>query len=235
MRNLIVAFGLLISTVHPGFGGMAAPADDRLSASAVVDRMAQSFASLRSLSASLTQQKKYAQLGLTDPQERGSLYIKRKGDRDIQVRVEINVPEQRIITVKDGKYLIFQPALNQAIEGVVDKNSAATRAAASFFTYLLGGVSKAAEDYSVSAAGEESVQKRRTVHLKLIPLPARRLLYKQVDLWVDKESWIPVQQQFIESNRDETTIQLIDIQTNIKVDDSLFTQKLPKNAQRVRG
>lgn len=199
----------------------------------IVERMGSAFASIRSMRAALTQQKTYVQLSLSDPVEQGVLYVKKK-DRMIQVRLEINSPEKRIITVKDNRYLLFQPSINQAIEGVVDKQGTA-RAAAGFFAYLFEGISKAGEDYSIVALGEEVVQQRRTTHLKLTPLPGRGGLYRQVDLWVDNDNWLPTQQRFVEANRDVTVVQLVDIKTNLPVADALFSQKLPPGAQRVRG
>ena len=64
------------------------------------------YATLESLEAELEQVKAYPQLGLTDPPENGVLYVKRKAGDDLSVRLEMQKPEHRIVTVKDGHLVI---------------------------------------------------------------------------------------------------------------------------------
>jgi len=201
----------------------------------IMERMAQAFQGIRSLRASLSQQKTYGQLGISDPVEQGVLYIKRKNDRDIQVRIEIKQPAQRVITVKDDRYTLFQPTINQVIEGSVNKSLASGSAGAGFLTYFFGGLSKATRDYNIVALGDEEINGRRATHLRLTPLTARKGLYRQIDLWVDNKLWVPTQQQVVEANQDVTVVQLMEIQINIDLPDKLFTQKIPRDVQRVRS
>ncbi|MBI4469119.1 MAG: outer membrane lipoprotein carrier protein LolA [Acidobacteria bacterium] len=235
MHRIVQLICLVVTALSLLTTSGAAPASDQITVASVLDRMSKSFSGMRSMRASLSQEKRYTQLGVSDPVEQGTLFVKKRNDRDIRLRLEINFPEKRIITVKGNRYQLFQPAINQVIEGAVDKHSATAKAAGGFFSYLFGGVSKAAEDYHITAVGEETIGRRRAIHLKLTPLAGRKSLYRQVDLWVDPELWLPTQQQFIEVNRDETVIQLFDIKTNVPVDDGLFNQKVPPNAHRVRG
>ncbi len=201
----------------------------------VIDRMSKAFASIRSMRAEMAQQKGYAQLGTSDPTEHGILYVKKKNDRTIQIRVEITSPEQRIITVKDNRFLLFQPRINQAIEGSLDSKTGDARAAAGFFSYLLGGIAQASRDYNITVIGDEAVGNRPATRIRLTPRPEHRGLYREIDLWVDNEFWLPTQQRFVETNRDVTTVQLLGVKTNLPVGDDIFSQKLPSNTQRVRG
>jgi len=204
-----------------------------LTVSAILDRMSEMVRNMRTLQASLSQEKFYAQLGIKDPVERGRLYVKRKGDRNTYVRVEIQIPDKRIITVKDNHFVFYQPKINQVIEGKVDQY--ANRAAAGFLAYLFGGVSQAREEYHITSMGNELIEGHWVSHLLLTPKSNTKGLYRQVDLWVDHQLWLPTVQKFIEANRDETTLKLAEIKLNVPLPESIFTQKIPANAQRVKG
>jgi outer membrane lipoprotein-sorting protein len=199
----------------------------------ILERMTQAVRQMQTLRAALSQEKFYAQLGLKDPPEKGVLYMKRKGERQVHLRIEINVPEKRIITVRDDRFMLYQPRINQVIEGVIDRGS--LRAAAGFLAYLFNGLAQAAEDYEIVLAGHETIEGRRLSHLVLTPKPNRRGVYRRVDLWVDNQLWLPTVQKIVEANRDETLLKLEDVKLNVSLPDSLFVQKLPPGVQRVKG
>jgi outer membrane lipoprotein-sorting protein len=227
----MLALVVSLSTL-PGFRPVTA---SQIVVAPIMERMANAFRGISSLRAMLSQHKTYGQLGISDPVEQGVLFIKRKGDRDIQVRIEIKQPAQRVITVKDDHYVLFQPAINQAIEGSVNKTLGAGGSGAGFLTYFFGGLTQAARDYNIVALGDEMVNGRRATHLRLTPHSARKGLYRQIDLWVDNKLWVPTQQQVVETNQDVTLVQLVEIQVNVDLPDKLFTQKLPRDVQRVRS
>ena len=109
--NALAAASLVLSAA-------TALAQDESSVEAVLERMSGTYQSIESLGAELHQVKSYPQLGLTDPPEKGVLYIKRKAKKELRIRLEMLEPEQRIVTVKDGRYMLYQPKIKQAIEGV---------------------------------------------------------------------------------------------------------------------
>ncbi len=229
--SLVVLISLGWLAPLPGTARPTGTADASLTP--ILDRMAETARSLRTLQASLSQQKLYTQLGIKDPPERGILYAKRKPNGTFSLRVEFNAPDRRILTVKDNYFVFFQPRINQVIEGNIDRYT--SRAAAGFVVYLLGGVSQAMDDYAISLAGEETVEGRRTTHLVLTPKAAKKGLYRQIDLWIDHTLWLPTIQKFVEANRDEITLTLGEIKLNAKIPEDLFTQRLPANVQRVKG
>jgi putative ABC transport system ATP-binding protein len=63
----------------------------------------------------LEQVKSYPQLGIDDPVEKGFLYFEAG-----KMRLEVQEPEVRILVVKDGKYVLYQPRIRQAISGRVE-------------------------------------------------------------------------------------------------------------------
>ncbi|MFQ5792415.1 MAG: outer membrane lipoprotein carrier protein LolA [Acidobacteriota bacterium] len=199
----------------------------------VLKRMAQAYESLASLRANLTQVKSYPQLRLTDPPEKGTLYVKRKGKDGARVRLEIHEPEKRIVTVNEGRYVLYQPKIKQAIEGNVNPKSAS--GGTSFVSYFLGDLSQAKEDYAIASLGDEPVDGRQTVHLRLTAKPKGKGFYRQIDLWVDNDLGVPVQQEFVEPNRAVVRIRFGDIQTDIAIKDSFFNLKLPPDVERIRG
>ena len=225
----------LVVILLAGLPQLRAATSNQTVVAPILERMGQAFSRMQTLKASLYQQKTYGQLGITDPVEQGALYLKRKGARDIFIRLEITQPMARVITVKDNRFVLFQPNINQVIEGKVEKNMASGSSAAGFLSYFFGGISKAAEDYDIAALGDEVVDDRRTTHLKLTPRAARKGLYHQIDLWVDNQLWMPTQQRFVEANQDITLLRFLDINVNILVSDTLFTQQIPSGVQRVRG
>jgi outer membrane lipoprotein-sorting protein len=200
----------------------------------VLERMAGTYGALESLGAEIEQSKSYPQLGLNDPPERGILYVKRKAKDDLLVRLEMLEPDERIVTVKDGRYTLYQPKIKQAIEGSVGEK-AGGRTGTSFVNYLLGDLSTAMKDYDIVSLGDEDIGERGTVHLRLTAKPDGNAYYPQIDLWVDKELWVPVQQEFIEPNRSVTKIRFDAIRINEEIKDGLFSIKLPKDVERVRG
>jgi outer membrane lipoprotein-sorting protein len=221
-------------------GGVALPrpspaASAQVVVAPILERMAYAFQGMRSLRAALSQQKTYGQLGITDPVEQGVLYIKRKSEKNIQVRIEIKQPAQRVITVKDDQFTVFQPKINQAIEGSVNKSLGSNSSAAGFLSYFFGGLSQATRDYTVATVEDEVLNGRRATHLRLTPQALRKGLYRQIDLWVDNSLWVPIQQRVVEANQDITQVQLMDIQINVNLPDTLFIQKLPRDVQRVRS
>jgi outer membrane lipoprotein-sorting protein len=230
-RVILVGFVATSLALMPG---PVVATSNQMVVAPILERMGQAFNSLQSLKASLQQQKTYGQLGITDPMEQGSLFIKRKDARTIHVRLEIAEPVQRILTVKDNQFTLFQPSINQAIEGRVEKVNSKS-SAAGFLSYFFGGISRATEDYNISALGDEVIEGRRTAHLRLTPRSDRKGLYRQIDLWVDNQYWMPTQQRLQEANQEITTLRLADLKINANIPDKVFTQQIPSRVQRVKG
>jgi outer membrane lipoprotein-sorting protein len=224
MRRLVLAaLGLLTLAAGP-------PQEP----ASILENMARANDAMTSLAARLEQKKAYPQLGIEDPPERGEFALKRKPDGKLLVRVEIREPETRIVTLSDRRFVLYQPRIKQALEGTVDEQGGG-RAGTSFVTYFLGGLGQAGKDYRIAAVGEETIQNRATSHLRLTPKAGVRVLYRQIDLWVDREWWMPIQQEFTEYNQSRTTLRFEDLRLNPDLPDSHFIQKIPPGVERIRG
>ncbi len=209
-------------------------AEDISTVEEVLERMAAAYGSVKSLGADLEQVKSYPQLGMTDPPEKGVLHVKRKSENNLLIRLEIQQPEQRIVTVGDGRYMLYQPGINQAIEGRVDTKTSSS-SGTSFMSYFMGDLSGAKKDYDFELVGEEQVGPHQTVHLRLTAIPGGEGYYPQIELWVDQDLWIPVRQELVEPNRSVTTLEFGDIRINDEINDNVFKIKLPANVERVKG
>ena len=197
----------------------------------ILKRMAEAYRSLQTLRADLTQVKSYPQLGLTDPPEEGRLFIKRKKN-DMRVRLEIGEPESRIVTVDNDKYMLYQPKIQQVIEGAVQPGKSG---GASFVRYFLGDLSQAQQDYDIVSEGEEELEGHHTAHLRLTAKPGGQAFYPRIDLWVDTTLWIPIRQLLIEPNQSEIRLSFDDIRINGPVEDNVFKIDLPPGVERIKG
>jgi outer membrane lipoprotein-sorting protein len=202
------------------------------SAEPLLDRMAQAYRSLETVEARFTQVKSYPQLQLTDPPEIGRLYADLGDAEEPKIRVEIEEPERRIVTVKEGRYLLYQPAIKQAIEGkVINGDSGGT----GFASYFLGDLSRAQRDYNVSFLGDEVVDERSTKHLRLTLKQGSQAYYRRIELWISTQLWMPVRQELVEPNQSVVRIQFDDIRLNMPLDQDIFEINLPSDVERIRG
>lgn len=199
----------------------------------LLEKMDDAYEGLDSLEASLTQIASYPQLGITDPPEEGFLQVQKTGN-GMNVRLELTRPEHRILVVKDGSYVFYQPRIKQAIVGSAGERGD-TRAGSSL-EFLLGNVSEVREDFEVEVVEESVVLgDREATRLRLTPKDVSRSYYRRIDLWVDHELWLPIAQELVEPNGDEVLIRLERIRSNGPTEAFDFDLQLPDDVERVRG
>ena len=154
-------------------------AADPWSPEVVLARMRQAQSSVESLTARLEQVKSYPQLGIEDPPERGTFTMARTKRGTTRVRMEIQEPETRILTVADGKYLLYQPRIKQAVEG-----KASGGGKKGLFSGILTGSPEALEelerDYRVERVGETVVSEANVIELRFTAR-ANAVVYCQPD------------------------------------------------------
>jgi len=217
--------------VLPAFA--AAAGADESAIEPILERMAEASRALATLEAEFVQVKSYPQLSLSDPPERGHLSVERGGKEGIRLRLEIVEPEPRFVALKDGEYVFYQPKIKQALIGKL--GAAAGEGKAGFLSYLLGDLTAAEEDFDIRSLGEELIDGKPTVRLRLSAKPGSGSPYLQIDLWVQRDLWLPVRQELTELNRSITRIELKNISINEKLDESVFELELPRDVDRVRG
>ncbi len=193
----------------------------------LLERMRTEQANLRTLKARLEQVKSYPQLGIEDPVEKGFLYFEPG-----KMRLEIREPEVRILVVKDGKYLLYQPRIRQAISGKLEGQGTK-----GLFPGLLTGspdsFRELEKSYSVSDRGEETLDERRVHHLSFRARPGVPVYCQEIDLFIDKTLLLPVRQKCREGNQSEITLTLTDIERNAPLPKSLFEVQIPDGVERI--
>jgi outer membrane lipoprotein-sorting protein len=66
-----------------------------------------------------------------------------------------------------------------------------------------------------------------TSQLHLVPKEKGQLA--SLDIWFNQNSWLPVQQKFVERNGDYSIVQLTNLEPNVKVADEAFVVKYPSS------
>ena len=199
----------------------------------VLAEMASASRALTTLEADLVQVKSYPQLSLADPEETGHLYVEKTEKKGTRLRLTMVAPEPRSLAIRDGEYVFYQPKIKQALMGKLGTES--SRGKAGFLRYLLGDLAAADDDYDIGSLGEELVDGKPTVRLRLMAKPGRETPYLQIDLWVQRDLWLPVRQELTELNHSLTRIELKNISLNQKLDEDVFEIELPRDVERVRG
>ncbi len=200
----------------------------------VLARMRQAQSSLTTLTARLEQMKSYPQLGIEDPVERGYFYMSRTRAGATRVRMEIQEPETRILTVADGKYLLYQPRIKQAVEGKLSGGGKK-----GLFSGILTGSPGALEelerDYHAESSVETTLAGTNVIELRFTAQPNAAVYCQRIDLWVDLASWLPVQQSCHEANQSVITFTLGDIELNVPLEKDAFEVVLPSDVEKLRG
>jgi outer membrane lipoprotein-sorting protein len=212
---------------------VVAAASDPSSPQAVLARMRDRQEKLVSLRAEIEQVKSYPQLGIDDPPEVGRFFLLR-GRRGSMARIDIETPERRILTVKDGKYVLYQPRIRQAIEGRL-----AGSGAKGLFSGVLTGSPEAMEEleksYVLSGLGIESLGDRSVQHLRFTARAGAAVFCQQIDLFVDGSLDLPVRQSCREANEAVVSFTLSGMELDVPLEESLFELDLPPGVERVKG
>jgi outer membrane lipoprotein-sorting protein len=196
----------------------------------VLERMRAEQASLRAFKARIEQVKTYPQLGIEDPVERGFLYLQRG-----KMRLEILEPEVRILVVNEGRYVLYQPRIRQAISGRVDGQGTK-----GLFPGLLTGspdsFHELEKSYETSDRGEETLgalEGQQAHHLSFRARPGTPVYCQEIELFIDSSLLLPVLQKCREANRSEIALTLSEFERNPSLDEGLFELRIPDGVERI--
>ena len=170
---------------------------------------------------------------MSDPAEKGHIYVQRTENKGTRLRLTILEPEPRSVTLKDGEYVFYQPKIKQALIGKL--GTEASGGNVGFLSYLLGDLTSAEEHFHIRSVGEELIDGKQTARLRLSAKPGSESPYLQIDLWVQRDLWLPVRQELTELNHSLTRIELKNISINEDLDENVFQLELPRDVERVRG
>jgi len=220
LRLSAVVAGLLIF-----FGALSTPSGKAQNIiGQILTQMDEYNKSLQSLQSEITMVKTDAGLGVSDATYGKTSYLPKSGKRVMYVRIDWTKPVEESMVVIGDDYKLYRPKLNMVYEGKTGKakNSASAGGALAFLSMSKDQLKA---NYTINYIGDEDLKDgTRTWHLQLTPKVATT--YKLADIWVNR-SRLPQQAKVTETNNDTTTILLKNIQSNVKIEATVFALKWP--------
>ena len=200
--------------------------------SSVLTRMEKNRQNLKTLTADISMEKYNSQLKDSDKYYGTVRYIPAGSRAASFVRLDWNKPQQEILIVANGSYLLYRPRLKQVIEG---KTTAVSNKKDNEVLALLSMTAAQLR----SRFGEFQDQREEniwgnvhTTHLTAIPKTAAS--YKYIELWID-DNGMPVQTKMVEKNDDSTTMRLSNVNRNSDIPMNTFKLDLDSSVKRIKG
>jgi outer membrane lipoprotein-sorting protein len=223
-RSVIAWLCFLMALASYGFN--AAGKDD-VELQRTLNQMDAAGKTLKSFKARFSQTKYTAILKEWDTSETGEFYYARAKNGSPLLRQEATRPGKKILTVKEDKAIFYQPDIKQA--KIVNLGSYKNIA-----EYLAVGIgqspAKLEKDFTLSYQGNESINGEPCSILLLKPRNEKiASRFSSISLWVKKSNGILVQNKFLEPSGDYTLLTFSEEKLNVKMPDSMFEQKLPKD------
>lgn len=198
--------------------------------SAVLNRMERNRQSLKSLRSGISMEKYNSQLRDSEKFNGVVSYVP-TGGREASVRIEWRSPQHEILTVSNGKFVLFRPRLKMAYVG--SSKSKNNKAGGVMEMIYMSRQQLETRFQPVQDVREETLWGDvSTIHLKLVP--KGNASFKYAEIWVDG-SGMPVQTKIVEKNDDATTMRLTGLEKNAKISPDDFSQKLDANVRIVKS
>jgi outer membrane lipoprotein-sorting protein len=163
--------------------------------------------------------------------EYGRIYFRKGRSPEILLRIE--KPDQKILLLRKKHAEIYTPKTNQIQEYDLKSHSNVLQ------QFLLLGFgtesSQMEEAYKIKLLSEENLGGASVAVLELVPRSEKVLAQlSKVDLWVSKDSWLPLQQQFFEPGGDYMLAKYSAMKINRPLPSSTFRIRAPKDVKRLQ-
>jgi len=200
--------------------------------SSVLNRMEKSRQNLKSLSADISMEKYNSQLRDSDKYYGTVRYIPAGGRAASFVRLDWNKPQQEILVVANGAYMLYRPRLKQLIEGkTASVNNKKDNDVLALLNMSAAQLRSRFGDFQDQR--EETIWGGvHTTHLKAVPKTAAS--YQYIELWVD-DNGMPVQTKMVEKKDDSTTMRLSNVSRNGDIPMSTFKLDIDSSVKRIKG
>jgi outer membrane lipoprotein-sorting protein len=147
-----------------------------------------------------------------------------------RIKFDFQKPEAQSMIISDGKVLLYYPKLKIAQEYLLGANQEKTE-------FLLVGFGPANQEirrlYNATLAGEEIIGGRKASVVELKPKSVQAAArFKSIRLWMDQQTWIPLQTRVTEASNDYQTVRFTNVRMNARISDSVFDMKLPKDVRK---
>jgi outer membrane lipoprotein-sorting protein len=224
LATLMVAAALAAGSPKPANGQSAGLV------SSVLNRMERNRQTLKSLRSGISMEKYNSQLRDSDKFTGVVSYVPTTG-REASVRIEWRSPQHEILTVSNGKFVLFRPRLSMAYVG--SSKSKNNKAGGVLEMIYMSRQQLETRFQPVQDVREETLWGGvSTIHLTLVP--KGNSSFKYAEIWVDS-SGMPVQTKVVEKNDDSTTMRLTGLEKNVKISSDDFSQKLDSNVRIVKS
>jgi outer membrane lipoprotein-sorting protein len=224
LATLMVAAALAAGSPKPANGQSAGLV------SSVLNRMERNRQTLKSLRSGISMEKYNSQLRDSDKFTGVVSYVPTTG-REASVRIEWRSPQHEILTVSNGKFVLFRPRLNMAYVG--SSKSKNNKAGGVLEMIYMSRQQLETRFQPLQDVREETLWGGvSTIHLTLVP--KGNASFKYAEIWVDS-SGMPVQTKVVEKNDDSTTMRLTGLEKNPKISSDDFSQKLDSNVRIVKS
>ena len=197
--------------------------------SSVLNRMERNRRETRSLRAGITMQKYNSQLRNYEMFQGQVAYLPGSG-RNVNVRVDWVKPSRQSLSVMDGKYTLFFPRQNQAMQG--NASSARGKAGSVVGFALNASAAQLKSQYHIELVGEGTLDGPHVWLLKLTPRGGGSFQFAEI--WVGDDG-MPLQTRVTERNGDSTLVRLTGIQKNARVTTDDIKIQLPPGVKIVKG
>jgi outer membrane lipoprotein-sorting protein len=153
---------------------------------------------------------------------------------DGKMLIELTRPDARTILRNGDKLWIYLPKGKRLEEYDLGKHRAEVDELLSLGLGTSGNSLK--KRFLLTLVGEESIDSRKTILLSLVPKDEKvRNQIDRIQLWIDTSNWLSVQQRIFETGSgDYTEIHYRNITANVKLPESLFKPRWPKDVTRVK-
>jgi outer membrane lipoprotein-sorting protein len=163
--------------------------------------------------------------------ETGRMYFVRDGGES-RIRVSIVEPASREFLIDDGEVRIYNPGTGTLEEIELGEHEDKVE-----FMVIGFGTSRAdlLRFYDVSLAGEDTVDGIAVSVLDLVPKdPDVARHFTRIRLWMDQETWIPVQTRATQLSGDYLTVRFLEVLINSNFEGRTFDLELPADVQVIR-
>lgn len=169
--------------------------------------------------------------GMKQPTKSGKIFIKKTADSASRFLWDVTQPKEERMTVliDKGQGTAYFRNSNSYSRRPVDPKGEVLQ------LLLIGfGVPSATltRNYKPEVKGREAVGSVQAVVLDLVSVSTLTSRFPKLTLWLDPQTWTPVQTRITEKSGDYTDFGYSNIRLNKNVSDSVFNLKIPSNATR---
>ena len=192
----------------------------------ILANMQKAAADVSTIHAKMDQTKRNKEIGGTE-RYRGEVFFKHVSKGNDKFKVVYSIPKGQTLWVVGEAITLYQAEINQAI--TTTRSAAASKSDEyAFIATPYTSVPELKRQYNIAYLGDDQGM------AKLELTPKTKSSIKNLTLWVDQSTWLPVKSTVLEANGSPTTFAFSDLRKNQGISDSIFKVELPKGTKIVR-